>query len=275
MDNNNEVLNKLHSVLFELLCEFDRICKKHNIQYFLDSGTALGAVRHGGFIPWDDDLDVGMMRDDYEKFLKVAPNEVGNNFVVLTKEIDVAYNKYHAKLVRKGTIYPEPGTESYKYRGIFIDVFPFDKISNDRKTRNVDFKKNQFYLRLLGLKHKRSFNKNIIKMMLHYLLKLVPKTWLERELYNLWTKYNKTDSSYVTCYLYKMLQKRNIFFPLVSLETVKQVKFEDQEFPIMNNYDNYLSIMYGNYMSLPPMNKREFHCCGKILFDESNVSNDM
>ena len=267
MDNNHEVLNKLHSVLFELLCEFDRICKKHNIQYFLDSGTALGAVRHGGFIPWDDDLDVGMMRNDYEKFLKVAPCEVGNNFVVLTKEIDVEYNKYHAKLVRKGTIYPEPDTESYKYRGIFIDIFPFDRISDNPRNRYWDFKKDLFYKKLIEIKKKSSFNKyKTLKIFLHYFLKLIPVTFLENKLQNLWDKYNKTESSYVTCYLYKVLLKRSIIFPITSLLPVKQIAFEDRRFPIMCNYDKYLKIMYGTYMNLPPENQREFHCCGNIIF---------
>ena len=271
MDNKN--VKKLHSVLFELLCEFDRICKKHNIQYFLDSGSALGAVRHGGFIPWDDDLDVGMMRDQYDKFLKVAPEELGDNFVVLTKDIDAAYAKYHAKLVRKNTIYPEPGTENYKYRGIFIDIFPFDKMSNDAGTRKMSFLKNRIYKILIEFKTRNSFEKHIIpKKLLHVFLKLVPLIWLENRLYTLWIKYNNKKSSYVTCYLYKVLAKRNIVFPIESLSSIIYIKFEGKEFPIMHNYDNYLSIMYGNYMKLPPEDKREFHICGKIIYDVKNNS---
>lgn len=269
MSNKNEVLEKLHNVLFELLCEFDRICKKHNIQYFLDSGTALGAVRHGGFIPWDDDLDVGMMREEYEKFLKVAPYEVGDNYIVLTKDIDSAYKKDHAKLVRKNTIYPELGTEHYKYRGIFIDIFPFDKISNDARKRKIDFKKDRIYKSLIILKRSKTFGRNAYhKKIFHLFFKAIPMKWLENKRDSFWSQYNKTDSFYATCYLYKMVLNRDIIFPLSSLLPVKQIVFERREFPIMYNYDNYLSIMYGNYMNLPPENKREFHSCGEIIFDE-------
>lgn len=266
--DNNEVLSKLHNVLLELLCEFDRICKKHNIQYFLDSGTALGAIRHGGFIPWDDDLDVGMMRDDYNKFLKVAFSEVGEKYVVLTKEVDPAYNKYHAKLVRKNTIYPEPTNKNYKYRGISIDIFPFDKISNDLEKRRNDFKIDLFYKRVIGLKKSKKNRTSILKISLHYLLKFLPMSLLEKRLYNLWTQHNDTESSYVTCYLYRMLLKRSIVFPKSLFLPVKQINFEGGEYPIMKNYEEYLSLMYGDYMKLPPENEREFHLCGDVVFDK-------
>lgn len=267
MNNKNQILEKLHSVLFELLCEFDRICKKHNIQYFLDSGTALGAIRHGGFIPWDDDLDVGMMRSEYEKFLKVAPEEIGEKYVILSKKIDVAYKKYHIKLVRKNTIYPEIGNENYKYKGIFIDIFPFDKVSDNINKRKSDFKKDLLYKKLISLKTSKIYCTSIPKMLLHYFLKLVPINWLEMKMYTLWIQHNESESSYATCYLYKMLQNRNIVFPISSLLPVKQIQFENKVFSIMHNYDNYLNIMYGEYMKLPPENKREFHCCGDIIFD--------
>ena len=269
MKEEIEILEKLHNILYELLCEFDRICKKHNIHYFLDSGTALGAVRHRGFIPWDDDLDVGMMRDDYNKFLKVAYNEIHEKYILLTKDVDANYKKYHAKLVHKGSVYPEFGSENYKYRGIFIDIFPFDKISNDTYKRKRDFKRDLFYKRLISLKKSRPHSTKTFKLLLHYSLKFIPLSWIESKLNSLWNKYNATDSSYATCYLYKMLQKRNIVFPIASLLPIKQIQFEDRLFPIMHNYDDYLSIMYGDYMTLPPEDKREFHCCGEIIFNKN------
>lgn len=274
MDNNHEVLNKLHSVLFELLCEFDRICKKHNIQYFLDSGTALGAVRHGGFIPWDDDLDVGMMRDQYEKFLKVAPEEIGDNYIILSKNIDTTYKKYHVKLMRKNTIYPEIGNENCQYRGIFIDIFPFDKVSDNINIRKSDFAKDLLYKRLIRLKVSKLYCMNFSKLLLHYFLKLVPMNWLEKKMHNLWMRHNESDSLYATCYLYKMLLKQEIVFPISSLLPIKDIRFENKEFFIMNNYDDYLKIMYGDYMKLPPENKREFHCCGNVIFDEDKKNHD-
>lgn len=267
MENKAEELNKLHKVLFDLLCEFDRICKKHNIEYFLDSGTALGAVRHGGFIPWDDDIDVGMIRSEYERFLKIAAKETSSDYFLLTKETDPAYLKYHAKLVKKGTIFPEPGTDGYKHRGIFIDIFPFDKVSDNLSKRRNDFKWNQYYFRLFRLKKIKFSTVKKTKLILWILLKFVPLTFLEKRQQKLWTNYNNTNASYLTCYLYQMVINRDIVFPTTTISPSTTINFNGKEFLIMSNYDNYLRIMYKNYMKLPPENKRQSHLIDNIIFD--------
>ena len=101
------VLRRLQQTEFEILKEFDRICKKHNIQYFLDSGTALGAARHKGFIPWDDDIDVGMLRSDYEHFLEICPKELEQKYFLQTIETDPGCPCLFAKIRKNGTIYQE------------------------------------------------------------------------------------------------------------------------------------------------------------------------
>ena len=266
MDKNEE-LKKLHNVLFDLLCEFDRICKKHNIEYFLDSGTALGAVRHGGFIPWDDDIDVGMIRSEYERFLKVAAEEAGPDYFLLTKETEPAYFKYHAKLVKKHTIFPEPYTKNYKHRGIFIDIFPFDKVSDNKNERRQNFKWNQYHLRFIRLKKRKFSEVKNSNLLLWSLLKLVPLTYLEKRAEKLWLKYNNTDASGFTCYLYKVIEKRDIVFPVSTISPSTTINFNGKEFQIMNNVDDYLKIMYNNYMELPPVDKRVSHLIDNIIFD--------
>ena len=114
-------------IMLDLLKHFDAICKEHNIKYWLSSGTCLGAVRHGGFIPWDDDLDVEMLRDDYMKFEKVFKET--DDYVLQTYKNDPYYVVPFAKLRNKKTEIAEHGQDlRYKYKGVYIDIFVLEKI---------------------------------------------------------------------------------------------------------------------------------------------------
>lgn len=122
-------LRRHQMVMLEMVKELDRICKKHDIPYFLYWGTLLGAIRHDGFIPWDDDLDVAVMRKDYKKLMKVLPNELPEQLVLQTNDTDHNYFSFMAKLrYKKSVLHEEPFADSYKERGIFIDIFPMDKL---------------------------------------------------------------------------------------------------------------------------------------------------
>ena len=116
--------------IFSILVEFDRICKKHNIKYILDGGTLLGAIRHSGFIPWDDDADVAMLRSEYNKFCKVCKKELDSRFFLETKKVNKKYPYAFAKLRLNGTIYKENFLNNLDvHNGIWIDIFPIDKTS--------------------------------------------------------------------------------------------------------------------------------------------------
>lgn len=271
---NDMILQQLHTVLFEILCEFDRICRKHHIQYFLDSGTALGAVRHGGFIPWDDDIDVGMLRHEYEKFLIVAQNELSDKFFLLSPESDSAYMKYHAKLVKRNTIFPEKGTDNLKHRGIYIDIFPFDKVSEDSMTRKNVIRKVLLVRNFIRLKRTNNNGDGFSLKILCFLLKIIPLRLLESYQKKLWNHYNHTSSKYVTCYFYKMLVGRDLYFPISAMSPSIETNFEGRTFMIMNGYNKYLKIMYNDYMQLPPEDKRTCHFNGDIIFDAVDTFND-
>lgn len=115
MVNGDITLRKLQLLELKVLLEFKRICEKHQIQYFLMWGTLLGAVRHQGFIPWDDDIDVGMLRSEYVKFLAICNEELSQDFFLQTFESDKTYVNSFAKLRLNGTEYPEPTNKDLLY----------------------------------------------------------------------------------------------------------------------------------------------------------------
>ena len=123
----NNDLNELKRIELEMLKTFIKICKKHNFMYFLVGGTCLGSVRHGGFIPWDDDIDVGMPRSDYNKFIKIASEELPGNMFLQTFFTDEQYPCAFAKIRNNDTTFIEKGLrKSNINHGIYIDIFPLD-----------------------------------------------------------------------------------------------------------------------------------------------------
>lgn len=274
MTDNNNTLKRLHGVLLEILIEFDRICRKHNIQYFLDSGTALGAVRHGGFIPWDDDIDVGMLRSEYDRFMEIAPEELSSLFYLQSREVDANYNKYHAKLRRRHTIFPEEGTDSFEERGIFIDIFPFDYISNNSVVANIELRLNIRFQRLLRIKKGGRYCNTLGKRLIGLLFVWCPASLLERLYYKFQRWHNVHPTNRVTSYLYKMQYKRKITFPAKSIFPSKTCIFAGREFQIMNDANDYLTHMYSDYMALPPKEQRVYHFDGQIVFDEGEIDEE-
>ena len=129
-----EILQKLHTLQLEMLSDLQKICEKYNLEYFAVFGTALGAVRHKGFIPWDDDIDVGMLRKDYDIFIQVAEKEMGDKYQIMTPEIEKKYACCVTKFQRKDTKFISYLSDKLECdQCIFIDIFPFDCIAPEKK----------------------------------------------------------------------------------------------------------------------------------------------
>ena len=123
-------LRRQQDIMLEMVCVLDQICRKHGIPYFLYGGTLLGAIRHNGFIPWDDDLDVGLMRSDYLRLMEVLPRELPPHIALQTNDTDPNYFYFFAKLRHRASLLEEecPYDQVFRERGVYIDIFPFDRM---------------------------------------------------------------------------------------------------------------------------------------------------
>ena len=237
-------LKNAQEIMFDILVEVDRICQKHKIEYWLDSGTLLGAVRHQGFIPWDDDLDIVMKIEDYDKFCKVAPEELSNGFFLQNVNIEGSF-PYDFTKVRsdRGKIVEkhEDGKTVTYNQGIFIDIFPLIAIKDSFLHRKA-YISNILLIKLFSYKYL-----NILSLSRFFVS-------LSHKFHQGWDK----EKSLVVYagnfpFLPFKIDKESIF-PL------KKRLFCDKEFPIPHDEDKYLKALYGDsYMQLPPKNQRKTH----------------
>ena len=264
---DDKTLKKLHTVQIEILDEFVRICNKHKLTYFLYGGTLLGAIRHKGFIPWDDDIDVSMPRKDYDKFIVIAQKELNSKYYLDCYETNKDYYLPFAKVKKNNTLFDEAEcTNIEHHKGIYIDIFPLENVKDNHKIRKIralfirSIVETMFYK--LKIRPLNKVRHPVIVFILSLLRKKSLMEWQKR----LMTK-NKNDKSLYVCglsgsYAYeKELILREYLIP------AKKVVFEGKEYMGMNNYDAYLSKVYGDYMKLPPKEKRVNHMPLKISFD--------
>lgn len=240
---DGSMLRKQQLRMLEILLYIDKICKENNIKYWLSSGTLLGAVRHGGFIPWDDDLDIEMLREDYEKFLKVFTDN--DNYALQTCKSDENYFRTFAKVRDLHSEISEFELDRYyKYRGLYVDIFSIERVP-------------KCICRLYGgvfevigrWRRKCGDNKflwHILKCFQKITLWTIP---IARPIFRIFTK--DLHHSYGSGFL----KERHIedIHPLTS------VQFEGYTFPAPNNIDSYLSLIYGDYKQLPDIDSFVIH----------------
>lgn len=259
-----EDLRKLQMLQLKLACEVQRICEKNGIRYFLEAGSCLGAVRHNGFIPWDDDLDMGMLRCEYERFVKACKTDLGEEYFLQTNETDKNFGYVFAKLRLKGTHFTEKIAEkSGSEDGIYIDIFPYDKVPDDEKLRKRLGYQVRYYSLLFRIRcrYQPWIYNGGVKEWLKYapfrvLALFYSKESLIGKINAIMTGYNDTTAHRLT--LCDNLSYNKTVYEEETLRHLFEHEFEGRRFLIPQDYDTYLTATYGaDYMTPPPEDKRD------------------
>ena len=242
---------ELKQIQLSILSEVHDFCEKNKLSYFLGYGTLLGAIRHGGYIPWDDDIDIVMPRGDYEKFIRMFEDD---ELEVLSLHNDSKFPFPISKVSNKNTCLVEESSYNYDRLGVNIDIFPLDGLSSNL----VKARLHVFFLRLLTIimelkkmkvTKRRSFIKNCIVVVSHIIFCVIPLNVLLKFIHFVSRMYSYNSSIYVE-QLYVPRQSRIVERELF-IEKELHV-FEDFKFYIPKGYDFYLKSLYGEYMTLPP-----------------------
>lgn len=259
-DSYDGKLNDIQQILLGFLLEVDRICKKHNIKYFLGGGSLLGAVRHKGFIPWDDDADVMMLRKDYDRFLSVLPSELPNYLFAQTQENEKDSHFPFTKLRINDTLLSTEFTSRFPniHNGIFLDVLAQDYTSNNAFLRKIHMKATASSRWLVLDKWRGTSvnaNSRFSSLCANILRKIFPLGFLQKVQNKLISLHKNMKNPK---YLFDSMG-RNVSrgaFPAEWLDEAIWVDFENAKMPIPKEYDKYLKYLYGDYMEMIPVSER-------------------
>lgn len=253
--NSDTTLRMHQDACLTLLKEFDRVCKILNIPYVLFAGTLLGAVRHKGFIPWDDDLDVLMLREDYMRFLDEAEQVLDKNTFYLQKEFSEHWPMFFSKLRLNNTTCLEthhPKDEKM-HQGIYIDIFPADSAAKSECGRRIQFVASKVVI-AKSLDRRGYETRSIAKRVFMALCKMLPRAPFFKLVTSL--KRNK-DSNYIHSFFGAASSYSKNIYPRTYFENTIQIQFEDGCYPVPKEYDELLTILYGDYMTPPLPEQRK------------------
>lgn len=255
-NNIDELLPKVKQTELEILQIVHDFCLENNIKYSLAYGTMIGAIRHKGFIPWDDDIDIFMLREDYDRFINIWQQNHPEGYILENKDTNRKYTQSFTKIRKDNTTFLQKGEENVKYHtGIFIDVFPMDRIANNRFLQKINFINVCFYF-LFCREFASEHDGKLMNVICNIILGLVPKTkypykrvkYLEKI-----TRYNNTNNLLVS---YDTFSDAKIFFDRDLFENLVEVEFENHHFLCFQKHEEFLVKQYGDYMQLPPEEER-------------------
>ncbi len=270
---NEAELRALQLAELDLLREADRICSLHGIRYQIIAGTLLGAVRHGGFIPWDDDADIAMLRPEYERFRTACRRELdGSRFVFQDHRETEGYRWGYGKLRMRGTLFLREYQEHMPYeQGIFIDVFPLDAVPDSFPARAA-LNAGCFFLRkaLWSKVGQRSASSPPVRG-LYGLLARIPEKWLLARYDALVNACRGISSGWVRILLFPT-PDRHFGYRRRWYEKSAPATFEGCVFPGIAEWDEYLRFKYGDYETLPPPEKRRTHPVSALWLPEEGAA---
>lgn len=258
-----ETIKELQEIELDIVKYVDQICRENGLTYFLAYGTLIGAVRHKGFIPWDDDVDILMPREDYKKFCDILYRSDGK-YKILCCEYDKDYMYAFGKVIDSRTLLIEQGTTSTYRMGVYIDVFPYDGIKGDVR-KNILFLKSCAFLekcRYFSTSPYKAIGhetwwKNILRIPFWVFLKGVNYRNIVKLLNHLIKKYPVKGAKWVGCLCAQEIEKELV--PAAAVSKAVDMEFENVKLLCPAGYDRMLRTMYGDYMELPPVHKRISH----------------
>ena len=246
-------IHELRQIQIGILDEVHQYCEAHGLRYFLSSGTLIGAVRHKGYIPWDDDIDIYMPRKDYEQFLREFKGS--EQFKLLNPAKEPHYYYTFAKVVDLRTRMVEDETEGFEI-GVFMDIFPVDYVTDNLQERERVFKLKKL---LYKIRRCKISNSNPLQSRLAYIVyKYLPLSvkQIERKIRRLIVL---EEPTHTVCNMTEAGPKMKGCFPAADIATSVDIEFEGKQYKTMVGYKDYLERTYGDYMTLPPVEQRVTH----------------
>lgn len=275
-----QTLKKLQSIELSILKDFLWLCQKYHLTYFSFAGTAIGALRHQGFIPWDDDIDVCMPRRDYQKLIRAVKKEFPDRYQVMNAEECEAYPLTTTRLMLRGTQFREEAFRDLDCDlGIFLDIYPFDPVPDDERAYKRQAFEAWFYSKLLILRcipepviSQTGWRAAVLRTACrgaHYLMKAcgISRRGLYRRCRRAMTRYHGVPTGRIS-----YLCDTNRFWNTIALEDLyplRQEPFEDVYLNFPKNIEKMLSQMWPDFMTLPPVEKRKNHYPYKLEFGEA------
>lgn len=268
---DDQILRQLQLTMLDTLKAFDAFCRKHSIRYSLYAGSLLGAVRHKGFIPWDDDLDVCMSRAEYDRFITLWEQEHPEGYILQNKENTPAYWQSFSKIRKDHTTFLQEEREAGKFHtGVFLDIFPLDRIPNGNFSRKV-YQWHCMKYQLLTRQFAPPKAGTVTRLGAAVILACTPKFYREKARQNALnkiTRYNdRTDLEIAA--IETMASLRKPFAPDM-LDSYVDLPFEDGTFMCFAGWDDHLRRKFGDYMQLPPEEERAWRHHPIILDFEHN-----
>ena len=255
---------RLRRVQLQILDEIVRICKENGLRYCLTGGTCLGAVRHKGFIPWDDDVDIIMPRADFQRFIDITKDGDTGDFFLDYYMTNPTYGRCFAKYCKQGTLFIEPNGLR---QSIYVDIFVQDKVPGPDYTANSILPALIHKLDAITTIRREGLKGRDLKTrFIYYATRWMPVRWFFKWETQLMTRFEHTDAQYYLNYgsPYNLVRET---LPIKEFEPYGQLEFEGKEYNVPRNWDLYLSHIYGDYMTLPPVEKRVAHYPQLISFD--------
>lgn len=250
---------EIKKISLEILTHIDKFCREHNIKYFINYGTLLGAVRHKGFIPWDDDIDISMTRENYDKFIKLYKQNTSKYKIISLEYTENYYNNF-IKIEDTETVIKFENTMKTYNSGIFIDIFPIDYF-NDYRIIKYSYILESLKFICSGKKeyiiYKNNKLKNIYRLFLWYTLRLINPRVFAILIEKLIKKY-QTNNPTFAAFIISSNKDKDIL-PLNTGEELIELEFENKKFFAPKNYDEILSGIYGEYMTPPPVAEQVDH----------------